>query len=298
MSSQAFADTYRMFERQLSDADRRACAGRVIYPHGYIVENMLGEELPSDSLSEEKLETLLSNMRMMSSFTLGTWINNVWGIDKTIALYSPKEIRALTNTYWWRACKTDYVIEQFSHGMIYVSLNGLSDPTGNEALYEGVYAGLDYFEDKVCLALLHVTKQGRLDPFYLHEFDLTPGKTLGEVVDEYRYASPYRPYVEYVQRFKVDKEVTKERFETLMKLSGEAMANRVFPLVLGLISGDFEVRPHELDVRTLEFQAAAEIAYPKHDKSSDPVEEVNAAVKKNAMIFYLQQKRHDKAKLN
>ena len=297
LSRQAFEETFRMFERQLTEEEKSVYQGRVLYPHGYIAQEMMGSDVPSYAMSQVEATTWIKNMRNMAVFSLSTWINNVWAVDKVIALYPPQETCAVIQSDWWREYKTDDIITNFKPWMAYVSLYGLHDSTGNQDLYEGMYVAYDYFEGEVRLSLLHMTKRGTFDPFYFHEFTFKPGITLGEVVDSYRYLSPYRNYVQYAHWHERHGEVSKAGFEAMMQLSGQAMAARIFPLLIGLYGGELEIKHHTIDPQTYEYTPVDQ-GFPMRSPVADPVEEVDRTAQNDVSLYVIRQRKRDQATLN
>ena len=297
LSRQAFEETYRMFDRQLPEEEKAVYQDRVLYPHGYIAQEMMGCDVPSYQMSKYETEDWIKKMRSMATFSLSTWINTVWGVDKVIALYPPQETCTVIQSDWWRNYKTDDIMANFKPWMAYVSLHGLRDSSGNQDLYEGMYVAYDYFEGEVRLSLLHMTKRGTFDPFYFHEFPIKPGVYLGDMVDRYQYASPYRHYVEFAHWHERHGEVSKEGFEALMQLSGQAMAARIFPLLIGLFGGELEVKHHTIQTSTFEYTPAS-LDLPAHSSVSDPVEEVDRTTEKDVSLYVIRQRKRDQASLN
>lgn len=296
LSQEAFEQACRLCEPLLSETERREYAGRVIYPHGAIAQMMLGDYSPRKGLHDEEKEKLLQGMRHMASFNLNIWINNVWGIDKALIVYEPDENLMLGGSDWWRSYTTDYVIGRFAPRMIYVSLLGLESQPGKGDLYEGAYVGFDFFDGEVRLAVLHVTRKGDLDPFYLHEFTFRPGMTLGEVVDGYHFSSPYKSCVEATQLRASKGKFTPEEVTELFRKSGQAIAARVLPLVLGLLGDEFIVIPNHLDVNSFDYEQE-DVEFPERSRSTDPVAEIKDATEE-AALFYIEHVKLKKMDLN
>ena len=297
LSRQAFDETYRMFDRQLSEEERAVYKACVLYPHGYIAQEMMGNDVPSYEISKSEAVDWIKNMRSMATFSLSTWINNVWGVDKVIALYPPQETCAVIQSDWWCDYKTDDILTNFKPWMAYVSLHGVHDSTGNQDLFEGMYVAFDYFEGEVWLALLHMTKRGTFDPFYFHELTFKPGMTLGEVVDGYRYSSPYRNYVEFAYWHERHGEVSKGEFEALMQVSGQVMASRLFPLLLGLVGGELQTEIHSLDTSSFVYESEP-IDLPDRNQATDPISDVDAGKNRNARLCFVKQYQREEGSLN
>ena len=297
LSRQAFEEMYRLFEDQISDKEKQLYCDRVLFPHGIIAQEMTGSDVPSCQMSKSEAVDWIKNMRSMATFSLSTWINNVWSVDKVIALYPPQEICSVIHCDWWRNYKTDYIMANFKPWMAYLSLHGLRDSSGNQDLYEGMYVAFDYFEGEVRLALLHMTKRGTFDPFYFHEFSFKSGMTLGEVVDGYRYSSPYRNYVEFAHWHERRGEVSKGEFEALMQVSGQVMASRLFPLLLGLVGGELQTEIHSLD--TSSFVYESELGdLPDRNQTIDPISAVDAGQNRSAKLCFVKQHQREKDSLN
>ena len=142
-----------------------------------------------------------------------------------------------------------------------------------------------------------MTKAGYFDPFYFHEFSLKKGMTLEEVVDGYRYSSPYAAYTLSAFRAETGKKVTKEEFEALMTTTGQAIAARVFPLILGLFGGELEVCSKTVNVRTFAWEEQPS-TLPARARNVDPVEAVKESEKGDANLYLIRQWERDKATLN
>lgn len=297
LSRQAFEETYLLVKNLISDKEKELYRDRVLFPHGVFATEMMGHDMPSHEISKSEAVDWIKNMRGMATFSLSTWINNVWGVDKVIALYSPQETCAVIQSDWWRDYKTDDIIENFKPWMAYVSLHGVHDSTGNQDLFEGMYVAFDYFEGDVRLSLLHMTKRGTFDPFYFHEFAFKPGMTLGEVVDGYRYSSPYRNYVEFAHWHERHGEVSKGEFEALMQLSGQAMASRLFPLLLGFVGGELRTEIHSLNTSSFAYESEP-IDLPDRNQATDPISEVDAGKNRSAKLCFVKQYQREKGSLN
>ena len=297
LSQQAFEETYQLVKNLISDKEKELYRDRVLFPHGVFTVEMIGHGVPSHEISKSEAVEWIKNMRGMATFCLSTWINNVWGVDKVIALYPPQETFAVILSDWWRDYKTEEILTNFKPWMAYVSLHGVNDSTGNQDLFEGMYVTFDYFEGEVRLALLHMTKRGTFDPFYFHEFTFKPGMTLGEVVDGYRYSSPYRNYVEFAHWHERHGEVSKGEFEALMQLSGQAMASRLFPLLLGFVGGELQTEIHSLDTSSFVYESEP-IDLLDRNQTTDPISEVDAGQNRSAKLCFVKQRRREKASLN
>ena len=258
---------------------------------------MIGHGVPSHEISKSEAVEWIKNMRGMATFCLSTWINNVWGVDKVIALYPPQETFAVILSDWWRDYKTEEILTNFKPWMAYVSLHGVNDSTGNQDLFEGMYVTFDYFEGEVRLALLHMTKRGTFDPFYFHEFTFKPGMTLGEVVDGYRYSSLYRNYVEFAHWHERHGEVSKGEFEALMQLSSQAMASRLFSLLLGFVGGELQTEIHSLDTSSFVYESEP-IDLPDRNQATDPISEIDAGKNRSARLCFIKQYLREKGSLS
>lgn len=296
MSREAYEETYRMIGSSMPEAEKDAHKARVIYPHGYIAQSLMGAGGSIEDRPIPEQEAWLASMKQMASFSLSVWINNVWGLDKVIAVYPPNESHKVIEDSWWRGYTTDYVLEHFKPWMIYVSFCGMNDSTGALDLYEGMYVAFDYFEGEIRLALLHMTKRGTFDPFYFHEFTFKPGMTLGDVVDQYEYTSPYRQYVEYALSHERQGQVSKKGFEMMMQLSGQAMAKRVLPLVLGLIGGEFETKHFGVEMQGFGLEVK-DAQLPDRKEGIDPTMLVTQSADE-AALFLIRRWQRGRTDLN
>lgn len=238
ISRQAFEETYRLFEDQISDKEKQLYCDRVLFPNGIIAQEMTGSDVPSCQMSKSEAVDWIKNMRSMATFSLSTWINNVWSVDKVIALYPPQEIGSVIHCDWWRNYKTDYIMANFK-----------------------------------------------------------PGMTLGEVVDGYRYSSPYRNYVEFAHWHERHGEVSKGEFEALMQLSGQAMASRLFPLLLWFIGAELQIEIHSLDTSSFVYESEP-IDLLDRNLATDPISEVDAGQNRSAKLCFVKQYQREKGSLN
>ena len=95
LSRQAFEETYQLVKNLISDKEKELYRDRVLFPHGVFTVEMIGHGVPSHEISKSEAVEWIKNMRGMATFCLSTWINNVWGVDKVIALYPPQETFAV-----------------------------------------------------------------------------------------------------------------------------------------------------------------------------------------------------------
>lgn len=176
---------------------------------------------------------------------LRTWLEPQWAIQKVIGVVPSSELEQLLGTKWWRDYTTDFILERFKPWSIYISFNDMADPTGSDRLYEGAYVTFDRQDGELRLVIQHMTRTGVCNPALYHSYPFPKGRSLVEIVENYAYDSPYAPFVESLD--------VEGDMREVLRHSGKVIACRVLPLLIAMLSEDFERVMLKIDMRTGEY---------------------------------------------
>lgn|GEM_PF-2299954 len=176
---------------------------------------------------------------------LRTWLEPQWAIQKVIGVVPSSELEQLLGTKWWRDYTTDFILERFKPWSIYISFNDMADPTGSDRLYEGAYVTFDRQDGELRLVIQHMTRTGVCNPALYHSYPFPKGRSLVEIVENYAYDSPYAPLVESLD--------VEGDMREVLRHSGRVIACRVLPLLIAMLSEDFERIMLKIDMRTGEY---------------------------------------------
>lgn len=187
-------------------------------------------------------------------------ILGAWGINKQICAFLPSQLHQLTQADWWREYTTDYVIKKFMPWSVYFSLEGLMTPEGNTAPFGGMFAGFELVDGRLKLYCQHCPRNRETD-FSLeqyYKFDFAPGQTLAEVFDNYRFEMPYNKLL-CKEIMEGAQDPSLDAFERMMRQSGQAVASRLFPLLIGWLSEEeFDHRYFTMDTDEITFKSIRE----------------------------------------
>lgn len=176
---------------------------------------------------------------------LRTWLEPQWAIQKVIGVVPSSELEQLLGTKWWRDYTTDFILDRFKPWSIYISFNDMADPTGSGRLYEGAYVTFDRQDGELRLVIQHMTRTGVCNPALYHSYPFPKGRSLVEIVENYAYDSPYAPLVESLD--------VEGDMREVLRHSGKVIACRVLPLLIAMLSEDFERVMLKIDMRTGEY---------------------------------------------
>lgn len=176
---------------------------------------------------------------------LRTWLEPQWAIQKVIGVVPSSELEQLLGTKWWRDYTTDFILERFKPWSIYISFNDMADPTGSDRLYEGAYVTFDRQDGELRLVIQHMTRTGVCNPALYHSYPFPKGRSLVKIVENYAYDSPYAPFVESLD--------VEGDMREVLRHSGKVIACRVLPLLIAMLSEDFERVMLKIDMRTGEY---------------------------------------------
>ena len=176
---------------------------------------------------------------------LRTWLEPQWAIQKVIGVVPSCELEQLLRTKWWCDYTTDFILERFKPWAIYISFNDMADSTGSDRLYEGAYVTFDRQDGELRLVIQHMTRTGVCNPTLFHSYPFPKGRSLVEIVENYAYDSPYAPLVESLD--------VEGDMREVLRHSGKVIACRVLPLLIAILSEDFERIMLKIDMRTGEY---------------------------------------------
>lgn len=95
------------------------------------------------------------------------------------------------------------------------------------------------------LVIQHMTRTGVCNPALYHSYPFPKGRSLVEIVENYAYDSPYAPLVESLD--------VEGDMREVLRHSGRVIACRVLPLLIAMLSEDFERVMLKIDMRTGEY---------------------------------------------
>ena len=121
----------------------------------------------------------------------------------------------------------------------------MADSTGSDRLYEGAYVTFDRQDGELRLGIQHMTRTGVCNPTLFHSYPFPKGRSLVEIVENYAYDSPYAPLVESLD--------VEGDMREVLRHSGKVIACRVLPLLIAMLSEDFERVMLKIDMRTGEY---------------------------------------------
>lgn len=221
------------------DADRR-----VFEEHAPNVAPFVEQALRVPFFSSEAEARKMTLEHFVPPF-LRTWLEPQWAIQKVIGVVPSSELEQLLGTKWWRDYTTDFILERFKPWSIYISFNDMADPTGSDRLYEGAYVTFDHQDGELRLVIQHMTRTGLCNPTLFHSYPFPKGRSLVEIVENYAYDSPYAPLVENLD--------VEGDMREVLRHSGRVIACRVLPLLIAMLSEDFERVMLKIDMRTGEY---------------------------------------------
>ena len=221
------------------DADRR-----VFEEHAPNVAPFVEQALRVPFFSSEAEARKMTLEHFVPPF-LRTWLEPQWAIQKVIGVVPSSELEQLLGTKWWRDYTTDFILERFKPWSIYISFNDMADPTGSDRLYEGAYVTFDRQDGELRLVIQHMTRTGVCNPALYHSYPFPKGRSLVEIVENYAYGSPYAPLVESLD--------VEGDMREVLRHSGRVIACRVLPLLIAMLSEDFERIMLKIDMRTGEY---------------------------------------------
>lgn len=221
------------------DADRR-----VFEEHAPNVAPFIEQSLKVPIFSNEAEARKMTLEYFVPPF-LRTWLEPQWAIQKVIGVVPSSELEQLLGTKWWRDYTTDFILERFKPWSIYISFNDMADPTGSDRLYEGAYVTFDRQDGELRLVIQHMTRTGVCNPALYHSYPFPKGRSLVEIVENYAYDSPYAPLVESLD--------VEGDMREVLRHSGRVIACRVLPLLIAMLSEDFERVMLKIDMRTGEY---------------------------------------------
>lgn len=221
------------------DADRR-----VFEEHAPNVAPFVEQALRVPFFSSEAEARKMTLEHFVPPF-LRTWLEPQWAIQKVIGVVPSSELEQLLGTKWWRDYTTDFILERFKPWSIYISFNDMADPTGSDRLYEGAYVTFDRQDGELRLVIQHMTRTGVCNPALYHSYPFPKGRSLVEIVENYACDSPYAPLVESLD--------VEGDMREVLRHSGRVIACRVLPLLIAMLSEDFERVMLKIDMRTGEY---------------------------------------------
>lgn len=221
------------------DADRR-----VFEEHAPNVAPFVEQALRVPFFSSEAEARKMTLEHFVPPF-LRTWLEPQWAIQKVIGVVPSSELEQLLGTKWWRDYTADFILERFKPWSIYISFNDMADPTGSDRLYEGAYVTFDWQDGELRLVIQHMTRTGVCNPALYHSYPFPKGRSLVEIVENYAYDSPYAPLVESLD--------VEGDMREVLRHSGRVIACRVLPLLIAMLSEDFERVMLKIDMRTGEY---------------------------------------------
>lgn len=221
------------------DADRR-----VFEEHAPNVAPFVEQALRVPFFSNEAEARKMTLEHFVPPF-LRTWLEPQWAIQKVIGVVPSCELEQLLGTKWWCEYMTDFVLERFKPWAIYISFNDMADPTGSDRLYEGAYVTFDRQDGELRLVIQHMTRTGVCNPTLFHSFPFGKGRSLGEIVEGYVYDSPYASLVESA--------LQEDNVHEVLCYGGKVIACRVLPLLIAMLSEDFERVMLKIDMRAGEY---------------------------------------------
>lgn len=221
------------------DADRR-----VFEEHAPNVAPFIEQSLQVPIFSNEAEARKMTLEHFVPPF-LRTWLEPQWAIQKVIGVVPSCELEQLLRTKWWCDYTTDFILERFKPWAIYISFNDMADSTGSDRLYEGAYVTFDHQDGELRLVIQHMTRTGLCNPTLFHSYPFPKGRSLVEIVENYAYDSPYAPLVESLD--------VEGDMREVLRHSGKVIACRVLPLLIAILSEDFERIMLKIDMRTGEY---------------------------------------------
>ncbi|MDO5532861.1 hypothetical protein [Sutterella sp.] len=201
--------------------DLESFEGRVFIPMRELFEDVL-----SDKEGDEAAETYFR----IRNVWLPTMVVSAWSLEKLVVAYDRSALGvAVNDAVWWRGFTTDWLLENFRPWCMFLSFGdgGSHEYSMNDR--GGYFTGLDVGREGLVLFSQFVGPDGSFWAENFREFALTPGKTLGELVDEYSWDFPGSVMMQ--QRTGLDEEKRRE-IQRIADEGSRAACDTFFPMLV------------------------------------------------------------------
>ncbi|MDO5532701.1 hypothetical protein [Sutterella sp.] len=167
-----------------------------------------------------------------------------WAVDKICVGFNRSLIASLIlDENSWRGCTTDWLLAHLKHWCIFLSLDGLDPVDGGTPGFGGFFTGLTATEKGLALFVQYAGIDGSMPPDAYFEFDMTPGRTLGDVVDGYAFDHyGYRELKKAAEEHS-DGCLTYVAFCAEMESKARKFARICFPMLIAAVGEQY---PHHL----------------------------------------------------